>query len=310
MIDRQISVIIPCHNAVDTITVQLDAVAAQLPVDAEIVVVDDASNDDTADAVRRWGEGHDSTQLHIMSRARRGGPNASRNEGVRRSSGTTLLFCDGDDIVADGWLRALAAAAADRTIAGGVYAPFSGDQPDASEVTSNTEWAGATTAHGWPYALGGCLGVRRDTLIDVGGFDEAITSGGTEVELAIRAQVSHEVNVATVPDAVVHYRIPPPVSTCAWLQREFRKERGRAYLRAKFGAEVIPDRSLRHLLALWATLPGSAVAAVRRRDDRWKFARTVGKAVGWVFWTPIVTIGVALGAASFSERLLANPTSS
>ena len=40
MTDQQISVIIPCHNAVDTITAQLVAVADQLPVDAEIVVVD------------------------------------------------------------------------------------------------------------------------------------------------------------------------------------------------------------------------------------------------------------------------------
>jgi hypothetical protein len=72
---------------------------------------------------------------------------------------------------------------------------------------------------------------------------------------------------------------------------------------------VIPDRSLRHLIARWATLPRSAVAAVRRPDDRWRFARSLGKAVGWVFWAPVATVAVALGVSSFSERLLTHPTS-
>ena len=306
MTPRRVSVVIPCRNASATITAQLDALAAQLPADAEVVVVDDASTDRTADVVQRWGLAHPDVTLNIVERAHRGGPNASRNVGIRASTGSTLLFCDGDDIVADGWLDALAGAVAEHTIVGGVYAPFSGEAPDGSDAGSTTEWAGDTAAHGWPYALGGCLGVERDTVVQLGGFDEAITSGGTEVELAIRAQVNSQATVVAVPDAVVHYRIPPPASPRTWLAREFRKERGRAYLRAKFGAGVVADRSLRHLLALWATVPSAALAAVRRPDDRWRLARTLGKALGWVFWAPVASVSVALRVRSFSERLLSD----
>lgn len=85
------SVVIPAYNAGATITRALDSVLAQTWSAHEIIVVDDGSNDNTAEVVATYGD--QVTYLHQKN----AGPSAARNRGVEAASGDWIAFLDADD---------------------------------------------------------------------------------------------------------------------------------------------------------------------------------------------------------------------
>ncbi len=103
---RRISVIIPAHNEASFIPRVVQAVLAQRSpaTELEVIVVDDASTDDTAEAARAAG-------ARVITLAGRGGnPAAARNRGAEASTGDPLVFLDADCIPRPGWLAAILAA--------------------------------------------------------------------------------------------------------------------------------------------------------------------------------------------------------
>lgn len=111
-----VSVIIPAYNASATIAEALDSVRAQtLPPD-EVIVVDDASTDDTvmvvkqyeADQNRRHGwtvsgmpQAVAPLKITLLRMDVNRGPAASRNRGVAEAKGVWIAFLDADD----SWVR-------------------------------------------------------------------------------------------------------------------------------------------------------------------------------------------------------------
>lgn len=92
----QVSVIIPAYKASATIVRAIDSVRAQRGVHTEIIIIDDASPDDTAETVRadmREGE-----QLLLERLPRNAGVSAARNAGIRLARGNYLAFLDADDV--------------------------------------------------------------------------------------------------------------------------------------------------------------------------------------------------------------------
>lgn len=86
-----VSVVVPTKNRRHTLPRALDSVAAQTrPVD-ELLVVDDASSDGTAEMVRREFPG-----VRLLS-SRGGGPSAARNLGAAKARGDWIGFLDSDD---------------------------------------------------------------------------------------------------------------------------------------------------------------------------------------------------------------------
>src|SRR5438128_10288813 len=73
----------------------------------EVIAVDDASGDGSGDVlVERAGQ---DSRLTAIRLARNGGPGHARNVGLARASGTYVWFVDGDDLLPDGALSAVAA---------------------------------------------------------------------------------------------------------------------------------------------------------------------------------------------------------
>ena len=94
-----VSVIITARDAVATIA---DAVSTAL-VDAEtaeVIVIDDASNDDTAAAAESAGRGDD--RLTISQCAVNIGPAAARNRAVEMATGDFVAVLDADDFILPG----------------------------------------------------------------------------------------------------------------------------------------------------------------------------------------------------------------
>lgn len=92
-----ISVVIPCYNAARFIEGTLRSVLAQTHRELEVIVVDDASTDDSAALVERVA-GSD-PRVKLLRRTRNAGtPGAPRNEGVAAARGEWIAFLDADDL--------------------------------------------------------------------------------------------------------------------------------------------------------------------------------------------------------------------
>lgn len=88
-----ISVCMAAYNREATIGEALDSVLAQVRPADEIVVVDDASTDRTAEKIAAYGE-----RVRLLRRATNSGlPAIARNEAIRAATGTYVAFLDSDD---------------------------------------------------------------------------------------------------------------------------------------------------------------------------------------------------------------------
>ncbi len=89
----RISVIIPAYNGVSRYLEQsIRSVLAQTFRDFELIVVDDASTDDTARLVLRF------PSARYYKRPTNGGQAVARNDGARLAKGECLAFLDQDDL--------------------------------------------------------------------------------------------------------------------------------------------------------------------------------------------------------------------
>lgn len=102
-----VSVIIPAWNAQAFIGRSIAAALAQTGVEVEVLVVDDASTDDTAGAVAAIGD----PRVRYIRQARNGGPAVARNTAFAEARGDWLLILDADDDMGPGRAADLLAAA-------------------------------------------------------------------------------------------------------------------------------------------------------------------------------------------------------
>jgi teichuronic acid biosynthesis glycosyltransferase TuaG len=95
-----ISVIIPVYNSQSTIIDTLESVLSQTVSPHEIIIIDDASSDDSYSVIEEYLKKKSLLKVKIIlkkSKINRG-PGLTRNFGLSLSSGTLICFCDSDDI--------------------------------------------------------------------------------------------------------------------------------------------------------------------------------------------------------------------
>jgi glycosyltransferase involved in cell wall biosynthesis len=90
-----LTVVIPCYRGADAIERALVSVRAQTLQASEIVIVDDASDDGTADTLQRIAK--DRTDVRMLSHELNRGPASARNTGWDAASGKYVAFLDSDD---------------------------------------------------------------------------------------------------------------------------------------------------------------------------------------------------------------------
>ena len=88
----RVSVIIAAHDAERDVGRALESVAAQSYADWEVVVVDDASRDDTAEVARSFGPA-----VQVKRLERNVGPAEARNLAVELAGGELVAILDADD---------------------------------------------------------------------------------------------------------------------------------------------------------------------------------------------------------------------
>src|SRR3954452_16598683 len=104
-----ISIVIPTRNRAERLRALLASLAGQEGPAFEVIVVDNASDDDT---LRVVGDADADLDAHIRAihLPQPMGPAVARNRGWRSARGTLVVFTDDDVVAQPGWLAAIAAA--------------------------------------------------------------------------------------------------------------------------------------------------------------------------------------------------------
>ena len=88
-----VSVVLPTYNRAGTLARAVRSVLGQTYRNIELIVVDDGSNDETANVI----ESFDDPRLKYIPFAVNRGASAARNEGLRAATGEFIAFQDSDD---------------------------------------------------------------------------------------------------------------------------------------------------------------------------------------------------------------------
>lgn len=176
----RISVVVPVHNGASTLPACLDAVRASEFRGFELIVVDDGSDDGSADIAASHG-------CAVLGSDRRRGPAAARNHGARAAKGEIVLFTDADVVLPKDALQRIADdfdAHAEIAAVQGIYRcpgpcgnPSSRYQNDYYHYFCRRIPGAYTSVFAtW------CAAVRRSVFWEVGGFDERIPHPSVEDE--------------------------------------------------------------------------------------------------------------------------------
>ena len=87
------SVILPTYNRAETLPKAVASVLAQDEPDFELIIVDDASTDQTA----AWLATLDDPRIRVARSERNQGPSAARNTGIELARAPAIAFLDSDD---------------------------------------------------------------------------------------------------------------------------------------------------------------------------------------------------------------------
>src|SRR3972149_5562839 len=89
-----LSIIIPALNSSVYLPECLSALKDSCPAQSEIIVVDDASGDDSVSIASQMG-------VRVLQLFQNSGPAAARNHGAHHAHGDVLFFVDADVVVAE-----------------------------------------------------------------------------------------------------------------------------------------------------------------------------------------------------------------
>ncbi len=161
------SLIIPAYNEENYIQPTLTALheaMSSLDLNGEMIVVDNNSNDKTAEIAADHGAKVVFEAINQISRA--------RNTGAKQAQGRYLIFVDADTVIPTALLRqALANLESGKIIAGG--ACVSGDMPlhfSMQLLLNLWNWISIHTQN----AAGSFIYCQREAFEEIGGFSEAV----------------------------------------------------------------------------------------------------------------------------------------
>lgn len=183
-----LSVIVPARNAAVLLDRVLSVWKSPGRSDLELIVVDDASTDGTADAARRYAD-------RVLRLPERRGPAAARNAGARTGRGDIFLFVDADVRAAADTADLVARAFHDSPGLDALFGSYD-DRPAETNFLSQFKnllhhYVHQNAAEDAATFWAGCGAVRKKAFLDVGGFSETYALPSIEdVEFGYRLKAS------------------------------------------------------------------------------------------------------------------------
>jgi len=182
-----VSVVIPAHNEEIYLPLCLESIKRQdYAGEYEVIVVDNASTDNTARIARDWG-------AKVVYEGKRS-PACARQKGAEVAKGKIIAFIDADTQAPAHWLSTIVwrfLCEPETVVISGPYAYC-----DAGRIARIASYGNFISiiidqlfrkVFNKGSAVWGCnFAVRRSALLEVGGFDTSIRFYGEEYELSLR----------------------------------------------------------------------------------------------------------------------------
>lgn len=210
----RVSVVVVVYESGPTLAQCLAAVRAQTWRDYQIILVDNASSDRTAQAAAKADP-----EIRLIENVSNLGFAAAVNQGARAADGRWLALLNPDAFAEPDWLARLVAA----TEANPDVHCFTSRQLMAEDPTRLDGLGDVMALAGYPFrggythpdpgvlepgwvfsACGGAMMISRELFLQVGGFDERLFCYCEDVDLGYRLRLIGEPTLL-VPDAVVRH---------------------------------------------------------------------------------------------------------
>ena len=191
-----VSVIIPSHNRLTMLQEAVDSVWAQTFSALELLVVDDASTDDT------WTWLQKQSRIRKLRLPHRQGPSAARNAGAAAARGRYLAFLDSDDLFLPDKLQRQVELLEARPDLPLCHANeiWRRNGKELRQRPKHLKLGGAIFEHCLPMCRisPSAAVMRRRVFLELGGFDEELEVA-EDYELWLRVTASHEVGFVEEP---------------------------------------------------------------------------------------------------------------
>jgi glycosyltransferase involved in cell wall biosynthesis len=177
-----ISVVIPTYNRKERVTRAVKSVLTQTISNLECIVVDDCSTDGTEQAITAISD----ERIHFYRHDENQGGSAARNTGIRMAEGEYIAFLDSDDewypeklesqvglleSRPEEWVAAYCGV--ERNRVNSLARLFGKYFPETTGIEGGEEVIPRVLSMELAVYAGSTLLVRRETVVELGGFDES-----------------------------------------------------------------------------------------------------------------------------------------
>jgi hypothetical protein len=278
-----VTIVMAAHDAAATIEAAIASCLSQTFADFELLVIDDASRDDTA----RVAASFDDPRVRVIGLDGNVGAGAARNHGLRAARGALVAILDADDVSYPARLERQVSYLAAHPDCGLLGAAF--DRLDAEGRVVGTAHlptdeallrfrllTGNVIAHS-------SVVVRRDLALAAGGYPEDLRHGE---DYALWVALMPSTGLALLPDVLIGYRDNPRGLTATRTDEHRRTvmETSRTALSAACGRPVSPAA----VGCLWGVRP-----AASRRAACLEAARALADALSGSVAAPGAPAGTA-----------------
>jgi glycosyltransferase involved in cell wall biosynthesis len=254
-----VSVVLPTFNRAATLARAIASVLDQDHRALELIIVDDASSDESTSLLAGLGDPRVSTLRLAQNR----GQAHARNRGIEKAKAGLVAFQDSDDEWLPGklslQLKAMAEAGPDVGVVYGdmirIWRDGRREALPAPEIRRGAVFDDRPSLY-QPYGLGiqSCL-IRRDLLLAIGGFNENLRCF-EDLELFLR--LAQCCDFIRLPQPLVHYHDSGGVSMAGDCERLARR-----YLIQQYGpllTSLDPGRLARELLEIAPAVEAAGTA--------------------------------------------------
>lgn len=191
MRESHVTVVIPCFNAEKFIGEAVESVFSQTHKDWDLIVIDDGSTDSSLQVVAELSASR-AGQVQVLSGPNRGACHA-RNLGIQKAQGEFIALLDADDFWSSSKIEKQVQFLNKNPSVIGVTTGYLlwGSASSKETIFRDFHWTRRELSR-WAMlgssapALNSTLLVRREALLNVGGFDEALVSFAEDLDLAWR----------------------------------------------------------------------------------------------------------------------------
>lgn len=243
----KVSVIIPVFNRKELLLRCLESIHNQTYRPLEVIIVDNASTDETFEAAQKWGKSHaaEDFEIKVLSEPKRGAC-VARNKGLSIATGEFTLFFDSDDTMRPILIQRAVEEFAKKSdvnivcwecdlhqLDGSVRRPpFNPDNAFEDHLVNALLRTQGYMAH-------------TDAFRNIGGWDEALP-GWNDWELGVRMLLNNPVIVGITEVLVDIYAQEVSITGAKFSSKAGCWEKSLAAVRKDIGGSSHPDKM--HLL--------------------------------------------------------------